>query len=296
MLDQVSPGQAVTLLLHDWGCAFGYEFATRYPDRVARIVAVDIGDYNSKALQRALSPTAKSQVWAYQVWLALAWVLGRHISARVGHRMTRWMARTLRCPAPAAQIGWQMNYPYSMRWFGLAGGMQQAAAIQPGCPLLYLYGQRKPFMFHSPTWLAQVASRPDSAVQGFKAGHWVMLDQLLPRFGLGHLSEAERQHLNRVWHRLDPWPDVVPGLQRLKTRYTLCTLSNGNIGLLTNMAKRAGLPWDCILSAEVFRAYKPDPATYLGGSALSLLRNAGVLDHLGPFAGFAFQVGVKLGR
>ena len=94
--------------------------------------------------------------------------------------------------------------------------------------------------------------------------HRLILDQLLPRFGLGHLSEAERQHLNRVWHRLDPWPDVVPGLQRLKTRYTLCTLSNGNIGLLTNMAKRAGLPWDCILSAEVFRAYKPDPATYLG--------------------------------
>jgi 2-haloacid dehalogenase len=94
--------------------------------------------------------------------------------------------------------------------------------------------------------------------------HRLILDQLLPRFGLGHLSEAERQHLNWVWHRLDPWPDVVPGLQRLKTRYTLCTLSNGNIGLLTNMAKRAGLPWDCILSAEVFRAYKPDPATYLG--------------------------------
>ena len=94
--------------------------------------------------------------------------------------------------------------------------------------------------------------------------HRLILDQLLPRFGLDRLSEAERQHLNRIWHRLDPWPDVVPGLQRLKTRYTLCTLSNGNIGLLTNMAKRAGLPWDCILSAEVFRAYKPDPATYLG--------------------------------
>jgi 2-haloacid dehalogenase len=94
--------------------------------------------------------------------------------------------------------------------------------------------------------------------------HRLILDQLLPRFGLDHLSEPQRQHLNRVWHRLDPWPDVVPGLQRLKTRYTLCTLSNGNIGLLTNMAKRADLPWDCILSAEVFRAYKPDPATYLG--------------------------------
>jgi 2-haloacid dehalogenase len=94
--------------------------------------------------------------------------------------------------------------------------------------------------------------------------HRLILDELLPRFGLGHLSEAEREHLNRVWHRLDPWPDAVAGLTRLKTRHTICTLSNGNIGLLTNMAKRAGLPWDCILSAEVFRAYKPDPRTYLG--------------------------------
>lgn len=94
--------------------------------------------------------------------------------------------------------------------------------------------------------------------------HRLILDDLLPRFGLDGLSEAERQHLNRVWHRLDPWPDSVAGLTRLKKRFTLCTLSNGNIGLLTNMAKRAGLPWDCVLSAEVFRAYKPDPATYLG--------------------------------
>ena len=94
--------------------------------------------------------------------------------------------------------------------------------------------------------------------------HRLVLDGLLDRFGLQDLTEAQKQHLNRAWHRLDPWPDVVAGLARLKTRFTICTLSNGNIGLLTNMAKRAGLPWDCILSAEVFRAYKPDPATYLG--------------------------------
>jgi 2-haloacid dehalogenase len=112
------------------------------------------------------------------------------------------------------------------------------------------------------------------AMQRVRSGElgWVRIDELnrmileamLPTFGLEHLSEAERQHLNRVWHRLDAWPDSVAGLLRLKTRYTLCTLSNGNIGLLTHMAKRAGLPWDCILSAEVFQAYKPDPATYLG--------------------------------
>lgn len=94
--------------------------------------------------------------------------------------------------------------------------------------------------------------------------HRRILDDILPRFGLQGMPEAERAHLNRAWHRLDPWPDSVEGLVRLKRRYTLCTLSNGNIGLLTNMAKRAGLPWDCVLSAEVFRAYKPDPRTYLG--------------------------------
>ncbi len=94
--------------------------------------------------------------------------------------------------------------------------------------------------------------------------HRLILDGLLPQFGLTHLSEAERVHLNRVWHRLDAWPDSVAGLTRLKQRFTICSLSNGNLGLLTNMAKRAGLPWDCVLSAEVFRAYKPDPATYLG--------------------------------
>jgi 2-haloacid dehalogenase len=94
--------------------------------------------------------------------------------------------------------------------------------------------------------------------------HREILDDILPGFGLAHLDEAQRRHLNRVWHRLDAWPDSVQGLTRLKRRFTITTLSNGNIGLLTDMAKRAGLPWDCILSAEVFRAYKPDPAAYLG--------------------------------
>jgi 2-haloacid dehalogenase len=94
--------------------------------------------------------------------------------------------------------------------------------------------------------------------------HRIILDELLQRFGISGLDEAQKKHLNRVWHRLDPWPDVVAGLARLKSRFMICTLSNGNLGLLADMAKRAGLPWDCILSAEVFRAYKPDPATYLG--------------------------------
>ena len=94
--------------------------------------------------------------------------------------------------------------------------------------------------------------------------HRLILDDVLEQFGVDHLSEAQKQELNLVWHRLEPWPDSVEGLIKLKENFMICTLSNGNIGLLADMAKHAGLPWDCILSAEVFRKYKPDPGTYLG--------------------------------
>jgi 2-haloacid dehalogenase len=92
--------------------------------------------------------------------------------------------------------------------------------------------------------------------------HRESLDKLIARYGL-KLSEADADHMNRVWHRLDPWPDVVPGLTRLKTRLVISPCSNGNIALMVNMAKRAGLPWDCILGAETARAYKPMPEAYL---------------------------------
>ncbi len=94
--------------------------------------------------------------------------------------------------------------------------------------------------------------------------HRMILDEVLKQFAITTLTEPEIRHLNFVWHRLSPWPDVLKGLQRLKSQFTLVTLSNGNLGLLANMAKNAGLPWDLILSAEVFRHYKPDPETYLG--------------------------------
>lgn len=96
--------------------------------------------------------------------------------------------------------------------------------------------------------------------------HREILDAILPRFGLDHLDETGRAELNRVWHRLAAWPDSVAGLTRLKARFTIASLSNGNLGLLTDMARYAGLPWDCVLSAEVFRAYKPDPRVYLGAA------------------------------
>ena len=98
--------------------------------------------------------------------------------------------------------------------------------------------------------------------------HRLILDDLLVKYDIRGLVEDDIDHLNRVWHRLDPWPDAVSGLTRLKTRYIITTLSNGNFSLLTNMAKRASLPWDCIVSAELFHHYKPDPETYLGTADL----------------------------
>lgn len=98
--------------------------------------------------------------------------------------------------------------------------------------------------------------------------HRMILDGLLARFGLQGLIELELDELNRVWHRLEPWPDARKGLAALKRRHVIATLSNGNVALLTNMAKHARLPWDCILSAEVVRHYKPDPETYLGAADL----------------------------
>lgn len=98
--------------------------------------------------------------------------------------------------------------------------------------------------------------------------HRMILDDLLVEHSITGLSEEEIEHLNRVWHRLMPWPDSVVGLYRLKSRYVISTLSNGNVSLLTNMAKNAGLPWDCVLSSELAGHYKPDPEVYLKAAEL----------------------------
>jgi len=98
--------------------------------------------------------------------------------------------------------------------------------------------------------------------------HRLILDELLARHGVRGLGEVDKDRLNRAWHRLRPWPDAVRGLKRLKKRFVIATLSNGNVALLANMAKHGGLPWDVILSAELFGHYKPDRETYLGAARL----------------------------
>jgi 2-haloacid dehalogenase len=98
--------------------------------------------------------------------------------------------------------------------------------------------------------------------------HRLILDDLLIEFKINGLNEAEKEHWNRVWHRLTPWPDAIEGLTRLKKNFVLATLSNGNVSLLVEMAKFAGLPWDTVLSAELFHHYKPDREAYLGAADL----------------------------
>ena len=98
--------------------------------------------------------------------------------------------------------------------------------------------------------------------------HRMNLDDVLERFGVEGLSESEKEDFNGVWHRLDPWPDAVAGLRRLKAKFTVTTLSNGNVALLVNMAKRAGLPWDLVLSSELIGHYKPAPEVYRKAAGL----------------------------
>jgi 2-haloacid dehalogenase len=98
--------------------------------------------------------------------------------------------------------------------------------------------------------------------------HRMILEDLLRQFGIRGLAEAELDELNCVWHRLRAWPDARRGLALMKRDYIIGTLSNGNVGLLVNMARNAKLPWDCVFSAEIFRHYKPDPETYLGAADL----------------------------
>ena len=107
--------------------------------------------------------------------------------------------------------------------------------------------------------------------------HRMILDGLLDEFGITGLDEQDLDEFNRAWHRLDPWPDVVAGLDRLKTKFLIAPLSNGNMALLTNMAKRAGLRWDCVLSAELSGHYKPDPEVYTTAARLLGLRTGQVM-------------------
>ena len=135
------------------------------------------------------------------------------------------------------------------------------------------HGLQRDWPVFADNWRAGYAPAMDRVRRGELP--WTRIDDLHRAILVSLLEEAgveagpdEIDHLNRAWHRLDPWPDSVAGLIRLKQRYLITTLSNGNVSLLTNMAKNAGLPWDCVISAELFRHYKPDLEAYRGCAGL----------------------------
>jgi cis-3-alkyl-4-acyloxetan-2-one decarboxylase len=170
IVEEAAGGKA-TLLLHDWGCFYGYQFALRHPELVERIVGVDIGDAGSRRHLAQIGIGGRLAVMAYQLWLALAWKLG----GPVGNAMARGMARLLRCPTQSRSIGWQMGYPYAVVWLGAAGGVRGLRVFKPHCPMLFLYGERKPLMFHSRAWAEELAADPRHRVLAFQTGHWIMI-------------------------------------------------------------------------------------------------------------------------
>ena len=172
VIEQLSPGRKVTLMVHDWGCVYGYEFYMRNPALVGRIIGVDIGE--PREMRRELTARSKFYILGYQVWLAAAWKVG----GGFGDWMTRKMARWVRARSEARFIASRMNYPYFTAWFGGAESFRrQTRRFKPACPMLFVYGERKPFLFHSKAWAEKLAQQPGCRVEGFATGHWVMLQQ-----------------------------------------------------------------------------------------------------------------------
>lgn len=171
LLEEVAPGRPVTLILHDWGCYWGFLLQREHPERICRIAALDVAPHAEPG------PAAMLGIVAYQWWLIGALALG----GPVGDWMTRALAGALRAPLSREQIHSGMNYPYRNVWRDLARGRARAASPEewPKVPLLFVYGRQKPFPFHSKAWLDYVRSGGGTVV-GLDCDHWVPRD---PAFG-----------------------------------------------------------------------------------------------------------------
>src|SRR3977135_3521214 len=123
----------------------------------------------------------------------------------------------------------------------------------------------------------EVRKHPERGYMILDTLHRQYLEKLVAQLSSQRFAEAHLHYLTMGWHRLHAWPDTVSGLTRLKTKYIISPLSNGNVALLTNMAKFAGMPWDLVLAAGLFEHYKPDPETYLGAAKLLCLQPAEVM-------------------
>lgn len=173
VVDEVSPNKPVILLIHDWGCVFGYQFYRQYPQKVSHLISIDIGDALSKDHLKSLKVYQALMIATYQLNLAAAWFLPEAI----GTPWTKLIAKGLQQPTPAEPVHRAMNYPYFQTWFKPISDPVKPFSIVPDCPMLYVYAKRKPLMFQSKSWLTRVATKQGNQVLAMDTGHWVMREQ-----------------------------------------------------------------------------------------------------------------------
>ncbi len=161
----------VILMVHDWGAVFGYAYARSHPERVERLIAMDIGD-TSEAFSRSLSFKHKLMILGYQLPLAVSYRLPRCIATPI----TRAVAKYIRSPAAPDTIHAGMNFPYYQAWFGGKTRYVSRGEFLPHCPMLFIYGKRKPFQFFANSWIEKIAALPRCQVTPMRAGHWMTLD------------------------------------------------------------------------------------------------------------------------
>lgn len=170
IVDTVSPNQKINLLVHDWGCVFGYEYAMRNQNKIEKMIGIDVGDASSKEFFNSLSIPAKLMAFSYQFTLALGWLSGLDF-------IQKSMAKALKARSNMDNIHAGMGLPYAMKWLKVNGGMTNMLPMKPNFPFFYTYGTKKPFMFHSKKWLDILLQNPKNKVQSFNATHWVMIDK-----------------------------------------------------------------------------------------------------------------------
>lgn len=168
---QVNGGKPILLLVHDWGCFFGGQFAMRHPALIKKMVCVDVGDPLS--LRDEIKIRNGLMILGYQVTLALAWKIG----GRIGAGINRFMARALGYRLDTQHIHANMAYPYALVWFGRGRPGNEVVALRPSFPFMFMYARRKPAMFHAQSWLDWLLAKPGNAVVAMDSGHWVMVQQ-----------------------------------------------------------------------------------------------------------------------
>lgn len=173
VVDHVSPNQAVYLLLHDWGCFFGYQYAMHYANRVLGVIGTDVGDAGSLAFLKSLSIKQIGMILTYQLTLAAAWRIG----GSKGDKISRNTAKLLKAPTDSKLIHANLAYPYYIQWAQAFGSYRKAKPVKLNCPTLYMYGKNKPVMFQSDQWLGKISQKPHNQVIAFDSAHWIMVEK-----------------------------------------------------------------------------------------------------------------------